>query len=55
MQLFVPGSAGAVRFLRHVWLRRAESGPGGEEEVDAVGAAAGVCAGEDASEAQVEA
>lgn len=53
MQLFVPGSAGAFRLLRHVWLRRPESGPGGEEEVDAVGAAAGVRAGEDASEAQV--
>lgn len=53
MQLFVPGSAGALRLLRHVWLRRAESGPGGEEEVDAVGAAAGVRAGEDAGEAQV--
>lgn len=53
MQLFLPGSAGALRVLCHVWLRWAESGPGGEEEVDAFGAAAGVRAGEDASEAQV--
>lgn len=54
MQLLLPGSAGAVRLLRHVRLRGAEPGPGGEEEVDAVGAAAGVRASEDASEAQVE-
>lgn len=53
MQLRLPGSAGAVRVLCHVWLRWAESGPGGEEEVDAFGAAAGVRVGEDASKAQV--
>lgn len=53
MQLFLPRSAGALRLLRHVWLRWAESSPGGEEEVDAVGAAAGVRADEDVGEAEV--
>lgn len=53
MQLLVARSAGAFRFLRHVWLRWAESGAGGEEEVDALCAAAGVRAGQDAREAEV--
>lgn len=53
MQLLVSRSAGAFWFLRHVWLRRAESSAGGEEEVDAVVKATRVRSGEDTGQTEV--
>lgn len=53
VQLLVSRSVGAIRFLRHVWLWRAELSAGREEEMDAIVTETRVCSGEDASSTKV--
>ena len=54
VQLLVPWPVGALRFLRHVWLRWAEFSTSGEEEMDAVVTATRVRSREDTGQVEVK-